>query len=115
MEIKGIIFSGTATDRADETAAFFRSVFTQEPEPLEGFPAQVFNFPNGSSFGVVQVPEEMATRTIGFQVDDLDAAVEELQAKGIEVGDIGSNQLGRYIHFTAPDGRLYELVEKPAP
>lgn len=114
MEIKGIVFSGTATDRADETAAFFRSVFAQEPEPLEGFPAQVFNFSDGSSFGVVQVPEEMATRTIGFQVDDLDAAATELRDKGIQVGEIGSNLLGRYIHFTATDGRLYELVEKPA-
>ena len=114
MEIKGIVFSGTATDRADETIAFFAKVFGQEPEPLEGFPAQVFNFPDGSSFGVVQVPEEMATRTIGFQVDDLDAAAAELKKNGLELGDIGSNQLGRYLHFTAPDGRLYELVEKPA-
>ena len=114
MEIKGIVFSGTATAKADETTAFFRGIFSQEPEPLEGLPAQVFDFPDGSSFGVVQVPEEMATRTIGFQVDDLDAAVQELKDKGIDVGDIGSNQLGRYIHFTAPDGCLYELVEKPA-
>ena len=113
MDIKGIVFSGTATDRADETAAFFAKLFGQEAEPLEGFPAQIFNFPDGSSFGVVQVPEEMATRTIGFQVDDLDAAAAELREKGIDVGDIGSNKLGRYIHFTAPDGRLYELVEKP--
>lgn len=113
MDIKGIVFSGTATPKADETAAFFRSIFSQDPEPLEGFPAQVFNFPDGSSFGVVQVSEEMATRTIGFQVDDLDAAARELKEKGIEVGEVGSNKLGRYIHFTAPDGRLYELVEKP--
>ena len=113
MEIRGIVFTGSATDRAEDTTAFFRSVFGQEPEPLEGFPAQVFSFPDGSSFGVVQVPAEMATRTIGFEVDDLDAGVAELKDKGIEVGDIGSNQLGRYVHLTAPDGRLYELVERP--
>jgi glyoxylase I family protein len=59
------------------------------------------------------VPAEMATRTIGFLVDDLDAAVAELRAEGVEAGEPGENQLGRYVHFTAPDGRLYELVEKP--
>ena len=113
MQIKGITFTGTATDQAEDTAAFFRSIFSQEPEPLDGFPAQVFSFPDGSSFGVVQVPAEMATRTIGFEVDDLDAAIAELKDKGIEVGDVGASALGRYIHLTAPDGHLYELVERP--
>ena len=114
MQIKGIIFAGTATDKADDSVAFFRKVFAQEPQPLEGFPAQVFEFPDGSSFGVVQMADPaMATRTIGFEVDDLEEAVEELRGQGIEIGSIGSNKLGRYAHFTAPDGRLYELVEKP--
>lgn len=115
MQIKGIIFAGTATDKADENLAFFRKVFGQEPQPLEGWPAHVFEFADGSSFGVVQMADPAtATRTIGFEVDDLEEAVSELKANGIEVGSIGSNQLGRYAHFTAPDGRLYELVEKPA-
>ena len=113
MQIEGIVFAGSATTTADATRGFFTKVFGMEPEPLEGYPAHVFNFPDGSSFGVVQIPsDEMATRTIGFRVNDLDAAVSELAAAGMEVGSVGENQLGRYAHFHAPDGRLYELVEK---
>ncbi|MFP5352094.1 MAG: VOC family protein [Actinomycetota bacterium] len=115
MKIEGIVFAGSATPEAEETTSFFRTVFGMEPEPLEGYPAKVFNFPDGSSFGVVEIPSaEAATRTIGFRVADLDSAIAELTEAGIEVGPVGENQLGRYAHLTAPDGRLYELVEKPA-
>jgi glyoxylase I family protein len=53
-----------------------------------------------------------AERTVGFLVDDLDAAVEELRAAGIETDDeVSVNERWRYLHFRAPDGQLYELVE----
>ena len=114
MEIKGIVFAGSATTEREETRAFFSKVLSMQPRPLEGYPADVFEFPDGSAFGVVQVPsKELARRTIGFLVDDLDAGLAELREAGIEVGDVGENRLGRYAHFTAPDGHLYELVEKP--
>ena len=114
MEIKGIIFAGSATTDRDATTAFFRKVFGLEPKPLEGFPADLFEFPDGSSFGVVGMQDPAhATRTIGFEVSDLDAAVTELKGHGIEVDEPAANQLGRYVHMTAPDGKLYELVEKP--
>ena len=114
MEIEGIVFAGSATPAAEETTAFFAQIFGMEPEPLEGYPANIFSFPDGSSFGVVQIPSaDLATRTIGFRVADLDAAITELAEAGIEVGPVGENKLGRYAHLTAPDGRLYELVEKP--
>ena len=50
-------------------------------------------------------------RTVGFTADDLDAAIVELKAD-VEVDDtIAANERVRYVHFRAPDGRLYELVE----
>lgn len=113
MHVKGIVFVGTATPERVATSELFARLFSVEAEPLEGYPADVFNFPDGSSFGVVEVPESSATRTVGFLVEDLDSAVQELAAAGLEPGPVGSNQLGRYVHFTAPDGNLYELVEKP--
>ena len=47
-----------------------------------------------------------------FTADDLDAAIVELRAADVEVDDtIAANERVRYVHFRAPDGRLYELVE----
>lgn len=114
MQIKGIVFVGTATPQREATTAFFERIFGAAPEPLEGFPADVFNFPDGSSFGVVEVPAESSTRTVGFLVEDMGAAISVLDAAGVPHGEVGENQLGRYVHITAPDGKLYELVEKPS-
>ena len=49
---------------------------------------------------------------MGFLVKDLDAACAELRAAEVEVDDsIAANERFRYVHFRAPDGKLYELVE----
>ena len=52
-------------------------------------------------------------RSIGFLVDDVERAAQELRAVGAEVDDeISGNARERYVHFRAPDGQLYELVER---
>jgi catechol 2,3-dioxygenase-like lactoylglutathione lyase family enzyme len=75
--------------------------------------ADMFAFPDGTRFAVADEREEGAgtSRTIGFLVADLDAAVAELHAAGVAVDEPVANDLYRYAHFTAPDGELYELVE----
>ena len=54
----------------------------------------------------------VTTRSIGFQVETLDEAVAELRAAGVEVDEPAENERQRYVHFRAPDGKLYELVEE---
>ena len=51
----------------------------------------------------------------GLQVDDLDAAAAAVRAAGAElIGDVCAGSLGtRWIHFRAPDGTVFELIEKP--
>jgi len=68
--------------------------------------------PDGAFFAVAG-PREMGdtSRTIGFLVADLAAAVDELRAAGVEVDEPAANDRHRYVHFRAPDGKLYELVE----
>lgn len=51
-------------------------------------------------------------RSVGFLVDDLDAAVKVLRGMGVAVGPISENERERYMHFRAPDCELYELVER---
>jgi len=54
----------------------------------------------------------MEIHGIGFLVDDLDGAVAELHAAGVETDGIAGNARRRYTHSGAPDGKLYELVEE---
>ena len=50
---------------------------------------------------------------MGFLVDDIEAALEVLRAAGADVDDdISGNARERYVHFRAPDGQLYELIER---
>jgi glyoxylase I family protein len=51
------------------------------------------------------------SRTIGFLVEGIDEAVDVLRAAGVDVDEPMGNDLQRYVHFRAPDGKLYELVE----
>lgn len=78
-----------------------------------GVSADMFELPDGSHFAVAG-PRELGetSRTIGFRVADLDEAVAELRAAGVEVDEPAGNDRQRYAHFRAPDGKLYELVEE---
>jgi glyoxylase I family protein len=114
MQIKGLVFAGSATDHRDAMTAFVADVLGLEREQDSGVEADLFALPDGSRFGVAG-PRGMGytSRTIGFEVDDLEAAAAELRAAGAWVADeAGANDAERYLHFRAPDGALYELIER---
>ena len=113
MEILGLVFAGSATDRRPEMARFAADVLGLEPTSAGGVSADMFALPDGAFFAVAG-PREMGetSRTIGFLVGDLEQAVEELRAAGVEVDEPAANDRHRYVHFRAPDGKLYELVEE---
>ena len=115
MRINGITFVGTRTDARPAMAEFVRDVLGLSPAPpAEGMEADVFDLPDGSSFAVTPgVPHGEEDRTIGFSVDDIDEARAALDASGVWVDDeVAENERYRYLHFRAPDGHLYELVEE---
>jgi catechol 2,3-dioxygenase-like lactoylglutathione lyase family enzyme len=114
VRILGLVFAGSATDHRDEMTAFVGDVLGMTRAHDSGVEADLFALPDGSRFGVAN-PRGMGdtSRTIGFLVDDLEAAAAELRAAGAWVADeAGANDLERYLHFRAPDGELYELVER---
>jgi len=48
----------------------------------------------------------------GFLVSDLEEAVAELRAAGVEIVlDVQGGDPRSWVHFRAPDGFVYELVE----
>lgn len=111
MRIEGTVFVGTRTGARAEMAAFVRDVLGMAPASAGGMNADVFDLPDGSSFAVA--PAAADERTVGFLVADIDVAASELRSAGVETDDeIAVNDHYRYLHFRAPDGQLYELVER---
>ncbi len=113
MEIRGIGFVGSHTPAHEEMSRFLRDVLGLAPIAVDGVGAELFAAANGDVLGVARPDEgDAAERTIGLLVDDLDGAVAELHAAGLETDGIAENARWRYTHFRAPDGKLYELVEE---
>lgn len=112
MQVRGITFVGTRTTARSAMTEFVRDVLGLAPAPVPGLDADVFGLPDGSSFAVTQPWElDPAERTVGFLVDDVESAVAELHAAGISTDQLTTAGSQRYVHFRAPDGQLYELVE----
>lgn len=91
---------------------FVQDILGLERGEIGGVEADLFALPDGSHFAIAD-PGGMGDteRSIGFRVERLDEAVRELRAAGVAVDDPAENQRQRYVHFRAPDGRLYELLE----
>jgi glyoxylase I family protein len=114
LQIKGIVFAGTATSARSDMSAFARDVLGLAAASVDGIEADLFDLPDGSSF-VVASPDGIGAteRSVGFLVDDVASAADELRAAGVRVdAEIATNARYRYVHFWAPDGKLYELVEQ---
>ena len=114
MQILGLVFAGTATPHRRAMTEFVSDVLGLTPTSADPEYADLFSLPDGSGFAVSgeREPGGGTSRTVGFLVADLDAAVAELRAGGVAVDDPGANDEYRYAHFVAPDGDLYELVER---
>jgi catechol 2,3-dioxygenase-like lactoylglutathione lyase family enzyme len=112
--VRRIVFVGTHTAERAAMSAFARDVLGLAPVAVGGSEADMFALPSGDVFAVSPLHEGdgVPERTIGFLVDDLDAAVAELHAAGVATDGISKNDRYRYTHFRAPDDRLYELVEE---
>jgi glyoxylase I family protein len=116
MQIKGITFVGTRTGARSAMGTFVRDVLGLAPTTVDGADAEMFALPDGSTFAVTSPdgpdgPDD-TERTVGFLVEDIAAAAAELKASGVTVDEeIAETTTQRYLHFRAPDGRLYELVE----
>ena len=114
MEVLGLVFAGTATPHRAAMASFVAEVLGLARVPADSDYADMFTLPDGSGFAVSdeREPGGGTSRTVGFLVTDLDAAADELRRAGVEVDEPGGNEQYRYAHFVAPDGDLYELVER---
>jgi glyoxylase I family protein len=111
MEVTGLVFVGTRTRHVAQMRSFVQEVLGLAPREDER--ATFFDLPDGSSFAVTEPADlDPGERTVGLLVTDVVAAAGELVARGVPVGEVADNGRQRYVHFRAPDGQLYELVEE---
>jgi catechol 2,3-dioxygenase-like lactoylglutathione lyase family enzyme len=115
MRVLSLVWVGTRTTEYAATVAFFRDVVGL-PEHSSEPDFTVLEVPGGATvevFGPASEYNRHLTHPVaGFRVDDLEGAEAELQAAGIEI--VLPRQLGgsrSWLHFRAPDGFVYELVE----
>jgi hypothetical protein len=113
VRIEGLVFAGLATADHGALARFFGEALGTETVAEDGYSRVLF--PNGSSLALVP-PEWIAPPSdtnLGFLVDDVVAATAELEARGVE-RDGGLTEAGGlpYQHFRAPDGRVFELIDR---
>jgi hypothetical protein len=113
MQVLGLTFVGTFSPSRPEMAAFVRDVLGLVPADARGMDAELFTLPDGTTIAVTDSEDGTAGRTIGLLVADLEVALAELRAAGVATDDeVSGNEQERYVHFWAPDGQLYELVER---
>ncbi len=115
MQVLALVWLGTRTAEYAATLAFFRDVMGLEMHSSEAS-FSVLSVPDGATVEVFS-PTSGWNRHVthpvaGFLVSDLQTAAAELEAAGVEIvlpvqhGDPRS-----WLHFRAPDGFVYELVE----
>jgi catechol 2,3-dioxygenase-like lactoylglutathione lyase family enzyme len=119
MQIIKLAWLGTRTDRAAPTVAFFRDVLGLRLD-LEREEFWMLRLPDGSKVEVFgsgnPINRHFTTGPVaGFLVDDVSAATEELRSAGVEIllepeADASGNA---WVHFRAPDGRIYEFTQDP--
>lgn len=51
--------------------------------------------------------------TVQLVVDDVNAAAEELQSRGLEVGDVQTFDWGSFVFFADPDGNRFAVQQLP--
>jgi catechol 2,3-dioxygenase-like lactoylglutathione lyase family enzyme len=113
MNVKGLAWLGTKTDRFEEMARFYEEVMNLRPKTREPGVA-VYRLPNGDTvelFGSSGYDYFDSGPVAGFEVDDVEATRAEMEAKGIEF--LAPTAIGggyTWAHFRAPDGNVYEIT-----
>jgi len=116
MRVRKIGFVGTRTERPEAMAAFLEDVLGLTAEHA-GNDMWAFRLPDGSVAEVFgpSLNEHLTTGPVPeFQVDDVEAATEELRRAGVEIvfGPQRSEGAGlAWTHFRAPDGNVYGVIE----
>jgi catechol 2,3-dioxygenase-like lactoylglutathione lyase family enzyme len=114
MNVKGLIWLGTKTQRFSDMVRFYEEVLGLRPDIKEPDFA-VYRLPGGETvelFGATAGHDHFATGPVaGFWVDDVPRTRAEMEVQGIDfLGPTGTGGGYSWAHFRAPDGNVYEIT-----
>jgi glyoxylase I family protein len=128
MNIRGIHHVAILTDNYDVSKKFYTDIlgFRILSETYRGernsykldleingkYQIELFSFPDYRERG--SYPEAKGLRHLAFEVDDLEAGIQFLRSKGVEVQDIRIDEITRkrFTFFNDPNGQPLELYEE---
>ncbi|MEJ7830645.1 MAG: VOC family protein [Segetibacter sp.] len=128
MNIRGIHHIAILTDKYEISKKFYtdilgfkilketyraeRNSYKLDLEINGKYQIELFSFPDYRERA--SYPEAKGLRHLAFEVDDLEAGIEFLRSKGVEVQDIRIDEitLKRFAFFNDPNGQPLELYEE---
>nr|WP_295370687.1 VOC family protein [uncultured Sphingosinicella sp.] len=119
MKVKSISWLGIGTDNYPETLRFFTQVLGLEVAASEQDQA-LLRVADGQLleiFGREGRGKSLTSPPVtAFEVEDVQAARDELAAAGTElVGEIGSWNGFEWLYFKSPDGHMFAVKKTPPP
>ncbi len=117
MQVKGLVWLGLRTSKFEETVKFFNEILNLSiGKEVNGF--ALLRLPNGDKVEVFGGQDEehsffTSAPVVGFLVDDIRQAREEMEAAGVEfIGPIHTSEHDSWSHFRGPEGNIFELTSR---
>lgn len=119
MQLMGMIWAGLYVEDLEKSVAFYRDVLgltlTRQGEGWANFnivKGQRFELLAGGKASSEAKGADRQSIVPGFQVDDLEQAMQSLSAKGMRfIGEIGEYRGSRWVEFLDPEGNRLEIKE----
>jgi predicted enzyme related to lactoylglutathione lyase len=121
MKVKGYVWAGLFVEDLDSAVAFYEDVLglnlLRTGDGWAHFDVgedSLFEIYTGGKAASQPKETEEQPLVIGFLVENLGVAVEELTQKGVNfVGEIGEHKKTRWAEFSDPEGNRLEIKEIP--
>lgn len=126
MQVRKLLHTRMRVSDMDETLGFYTEVLglqlMERKVSPRGSHLAFLKVPNSEELielcsfpasGPVKVQEDLVH--LAFEVDNLDATIDSLQAHGVKItdGPTRTSSGSRFIFIDAPDGYEIELIERP--
>ena len=115
MSVKGLHHVSVNVDDVATASAFYTDLLELVPvdRPDIGIPGAWLEAPNGLQIHLVEFPGGGPdSNHMAFLVEDIDAEIAALRAKGLDVADWSDIGAGRQVFLRDPTGNIVELNQQ---